>query len=95
MKIKYAYIILSSIFILSCNERYSPKPNGYLRIDLSPKNPQVFSLKNCPLTFKTSDYFNLIDQRNCWINLEYPEHNATIHITYKKVQNDIFKLTEN
>ena len=44
--------------------------------------------------FYTSNYFALTNKTNCWIDLKYPEHHATIHITYKKINNNIFQLVE-
>lgn len=31
----------------------------------------------------------------CWLNLEFPKFNATIHLSYKAVNNDISKHLEN
>ena len=31
---------------------------------------------------------------NCWLNLNYTKHNATIYLTYKEVENNIFELIE-
>ena len=95
MKINYLYsIAFIIIFFASCKERYSPKPQGYLRIDLElPKN-KLFKPENCPFYFHSSDYFILKNKSNCWIDLEYPKHNATIHITYKSINDDLSKLLE-
>lgn len=80
--------------MLGCNERYSPKPNGYLRIDLETKSSKIFKPKNCPFEFSAANYFKLIEQSNCWIDLEYEKHNATIHLTYKAINNDLNNLFE-
>tara|TARA_B100000700_G_C14990836_1_gene831231 strand:- start:327 stop:863 length:537 start_codon:yes stop_codon:yes gene_type:complete len=80
--------------MLSCSERYSPKPRGYIRVDLAPKKDKLFAPQNCPFNFTTSNYFELIYKNTCWIDLEYAKHNATIHMTYKKIDNDLFKLLE-
>ena len=80
--------------MLGCKERYSPKPKGYLRIDLAQKTDQLFKPKNCPFSFVTSNYFELLTKSNCWIDLKYAKHNATIHLTYKKIQGDLFQLIE-
>ena len=41
-----------------------------------------------------SEYFQLINKGNCWIDLIYPKHDATIHMTYKDIENDLNKLLE-
>ena len=34
----FTLILLTLFFLLGCNQRYSPKPKGYLRINLDKKN---------------------------------------------------------
>ena len=94
MKINYLYFIVCVFCVISCKQRYTPKPGGYLRIDLQPKEYQLYQPENCPFYFYTSNYFALTNKTNCWIDLKYPEHHATIHITYKKINNNIFQLVE-
>ena len=94
MKTHYIYIIILSILLYSCKERYSPKPKGYLRIDLAKKKDKLFKPKNCPFYFTTSDYFELKSKSNCWLDLNYHQHNATIHLTYKKIEGNLFRLIE-
>ncbi|UTW64652.1 gliding motility lipoprotein GldD [bacterium SCSIO 12741] len=72
---------------MGCEESsYTPKPLGYFRIDLPEKEYQHYS-GSCPYNF---DYpvRSLLDtmsqraQEKCWVNLHYPQHRATIHLTY-------------
>jgi len=88
------YFIIIIILLASCKERYSPKPNGYLRIDLKQKTYQLFKPENCSFSFMAAEYFQLINKPNCWVDVIYPKHNATIHMTYKNVGNDLNKLLE-
>ncbi|MBF25716.1 MAG: gliding motility lipoprotein GldD [Flavobacteriales bacterium] len=92
-KIHLLFIIFI-ILIASCKERYSPKPRGYLRIDLPEKKNTIVSPENCPFSFNIADYFQVHSKENCWIDLKYTKHNATIHLTYKNVKGDLFKLLE-
>ncbi len=94
MNIKKLYFLLIIVLCISCKERYSPKPNGYLRIDFQEKKYKLFKPENCTFSFMASEYFQLINKGNCWIDLIYPKHNATIHITYKDIENDLNKLLE-
>ena len=86
--------LLISIFLFGCKDRFTPKPNGYIRIDLEKKIDTLFKPFSCPFYFRTANYFHLKKKPNCWVDLEYPKHNATIHITYKKINDNLFKLLE-
>ena len=90
----YIFLIILIITLTGCKQRYSPKPKGYLRFDLQHKTEKLFIFENCPFSFSTADYFNIITKNNCWIDLEYKKHNATIYITYKNIENNLFKLLE-
>ena len=94
MKIFYLYFMITLLLIAGCKQRFSPKPKGYLRIDLPEKKDTLFKPLHCPFYFNTSNYFRLKQKNNCWIDLEYLKHNATIHITYKYVDGNLFTLLE-
>ena len=94
MTIKNLYLTLIIVLCISCKERYSPKPNGYLRIDFQEKKHKLFKPENCAFSFMACEYFQLINKGDCWVDLIYLKHNATIHMTYKKVENDLQKLLE-
>ena len=89
-------IIILILIQTACNERFTPKPTGYLRIDLEQKTDSLFTPQNCQFSFITANYFNLKykPKSNCWIDLKYPKHHATIHLTYKEVNDNIFELLE-
>lgn len=94
-------IILISLFsLISCSgEDYSPKPRAYFRIDLPEKSYQKFDTI-FPYSFEYPSYAvikrnntNIIDDKY-WININFPTYNATIHITYKTVKNNLDSLVE-
>ncbi|MDO8965582.1 gliding motility lipoprotein GldD [Algoriphagus sp.] len=91
----------------SCEKAWLPKPPGYNKIDL-PKHAYTRLIGEYPyqLDFSTSsqvepDSFNL--KEKAWINLNYQDFRAKVHLTYKKIDgtntnfeklsNDAFKLT--
>ena len=89
----YIFLIFISLFI-SCKEEYSPKPLGYFRIDLSEKTYSIFN-SNCSFNFlHASDTKIIQDKNDCWYNLEYPRHNATIHLTYKTLDTNLSNIIE-
>lgn len=93
---KHLYTIILILLILSCESRFTPKPLGYLRIDLDEKKDSVFTLEQCPFTFNAPNYFDLEynNKNKCWINLKYSKHRATIHLTYKQINGDLVNLLE-
>ena len=95
MRKKYSFLFIIIILLtIGCKERFSPKPRGYLRIDLEEKEYTLVAPQDCPFSFKIADYFKEYSKDNCWIDLKYKKHNAIIHLTYKKVKGNVFKLLE-
>ena len=91
---------------LGCESNWLPKPPGYNRIEL-PRHEYQRLEQGYPyqLDFSThsrveADSFNLGEKE--WINLNYKEFGAKVHLTYKKIDqstdfktlsNDAFNLT--
>ena len=89
------YLFILIVLFCSCTERFSPKPRGYLRIDLEQKIDSLFQPVNCPFEFIAPKYFNIKYKKNlCWLDLQYRPHNATVHLTYKAIENNLFQLLE-
>jgi gliding motility-associated lipoprotein GldD len=96
---------------LSCEPDTTPRPKGYFKIDLPKKAYQVFDKASYPYTFeyptyatvmKDSVFFNRPNQNPYWVDILFPQFNATIHVSYKpithadslqKMINDAFSLT--
>lgn len=85
-------------FSFSCKHHSTPKPRGYFRIGF-PKH-EYKSLENIyPYTFQIPDYVTVVvdKQPNAepyWINLDYPAYNGKIHISYKKIENNLNMVLE-
>lgn len=87
-----------SLFLMSCDESYTPKPRAYFRIDLPEKSYQQCK-SDCPFQFDYPVYSQVVpDNRHasekCWMNLNFPEFDAVVYISYKQVSNNLDKLTE-
>ncbi|MFY7651793.1 MAG: gliding motility lipoprotein GldD [Chitinophagaceae bacterium] len=110
----YNRLILSSLFVAlivcGCNSSYTPKPRGYFAIDFPEKKYQTFQQQGYPYSFeypiyakviKDSTFFGEASENPWWINIQFPQFNGTLHISYKsigtnnfdKLINDAFKLT--
>lgn len=96
MKTFIKYLLLIPVFIgvfSSCEDDedkiYSPKPRGYFKINFPEKNYRLFD-SICPYTFEMPTYSRIVQDRHkgaepCWLNLEFPQFRATIHLSYKDV----------
>ena len=93
MKTKILCITLL-IILTSCNENYSPKPLGFFRIDLSEKEYKTFE-NNCSYQFSAPADVDIVDGKNdCWYTLNYSKHNASVYLTYKKIDTNLEIIIE-
>jgi gliding motility-associated lipoprotein GldD len=97
-------------FIAACNSPYTPKPTGYFKIDFPEKKYQQFKQPGYPYTFeypayariiKDSTFFDSTAENPWWINIDFPQFNARMYLSYKiignnkleKLLNDAYNLT--
>ena len=91
---RFVYLILILIICLACSESYTPKPHGYFRIDFPEKKYQNYTKNLSPYIFEISSYAKIEIREEAhnklnWFNIFYPKYNAKIHISYKKVNDNI------
>jgi len=87
-------IIISIVLLSSCQENFSPKPLGFFRIDLAETNYTSIK-KNCSYQFLANTKAELMEGNiECWYNIFYPDHDATIYLTYKELNNNLAHLIE-
>lgn len=105
-------ILLPSFYVLltCCNSNYVPKPRGYFKIDFPEKKYQVFDKPGYPYTFaypvyatvlKDSVFFGEATENPWWINIDFPQFQGRMYISYKEIGknkfdtllNDAFKMT--
>jgi gliding motility-associated lipoprotein GldD len=94
-------LILVLCFIIACDDdeiTASPKPRGYPRILLPEKKYQRWQ-ENCPYQFEIPVYSRVSRDKHqvaepCWINLDFPQFRATIHLSYKIINNNLAQYLE-
>ena len=85
--------------LIACSSPSSPKPYGYFRITTPdtaympfdakcPRYPYTFALSRNALVKPRTD----VDEPY-WINIYYPDLDATIHCSYKPVHHNLRELT--
>jgi gliding motility-associated lipoprotein GldD len=98
-KLPYFLPLLFLMFCFSCKQDYVPKPRGFFRIEFQKKIYHQLYSATFPYRFEIPDYSQIVPDNELraepfWVNLEIPEHKAELHISYKKVNNNLTKLTE-
>ena len=86
------------VVVASCNQEYTPKPRGFMRIDL-PEQTYSPVETNCPYSFEFADYARFVpDTRElsdpCWFNIDYPQFKAKIHFSYKPINDNLGEYLE-
>jgi len=88
MKTK-VFIFLSILVLnISCSDEVLPKPKAYLRLAY-PEVAYQKVVSDCPYTIQISQTSNIEFQNNCWAKIHYPNLKATIHLTYREVNNNL------
>ncbi len=85
----------------ACQERdiKVPKQRGYFRIDLPERNYTQFSEKEFPYSFNIPTYAKIeqdtdADAEPYWINVQFPSMNATVHVSYRKLNGNLDEVVE-
>jgi gliding motility-associated lipoprotein GldD len=88
------YGLLTFILLSACNSSFTPKPNGYFKIDFPEKAYRSFDTAGYPYAFeypvyarvvKDSTFFGDATENPWWINIEFPQFNGRIYISYKEI----------
>jgi gliding motility-associated lipoprotein GldD len=99
MKIKLFGLIFIAFIVISCNSEYVSKPRAYFKIELPQKKYQSFNDPRYPYTFEYPVYGNVIKdslffeeqaENPYWINIDFPEFQGRIHISYKEIGRNKF-----
>lgn len=95
-----SFICVCLSAFISCSEEafFSPKPRGYPRIAFPEKKYRLYD-SVCPYAFEIPAYARIAPDRHagaepCWLNVEFPRFRATVHLSYKKVENNLGKYLD-
>ncbi len=82
---------------MGCTNTYFPKPYGYFRVDLPEQNyVKIDTILPYAFDISVLAYIDLKNQphEKNWIDIFYPELNATIHCSYQPLDADLVELSE-
>ncbi|MCL3778970.1 gliding motility lipoprotein GldD [Prolixibacteraceae bacterium JC049] len=90
--------VASFMVLLGCKENYTPKPRGYFRIGFPEKEYNRLH-GDWPYSFDIATYSKAVENKGALaqkneINIVVPANRAKIHISYKELDNNLGKLTE-
>ena len=92
-----AVILCLAAVVLGCNSGYTPRPRGYFKIDLPNKQYRVFDSAGYPYTFEYPVYGMVVkdsvffdEKPENWINIDFPQFEGRIHISYKRIGRNNF-----
>jgi len=107
-KVCFSFFVLT---LVSCNSDYTVgKKRGYFRIDFPEKKYREFDQTGYPYSFeypvyssivRDTTFFESTPENPWWINIDFPQFAARVHMSYKEIGrnkfdslvNDAFKLS--
>lgn len=93
-------ILISCMLVLpfSCSKTEIPRPYGYFRVDLPHHAYRTIDTLGLPYKFDLPKNARLVSRDTkddkYWIDLYYPELNASIYCSYKPVKGNLIDLLE-
>ncbi len=93
-KIIGLFIFLAFTALVACNSSYTYKKKGFFKIDFPEKKYQVFDQPGYPYSFeypvyanviKDSSFFGDATENPWWINIDVPQLNGRIYVSYKQI----------
>ena len=78
----------------SCNSDYTTKQRGYFQIHFPEKKYRLFEKPGYPYSFeypvyadvlKDSTFFGEATENPWWINIDFPQFNSRIYVSYKEI----------
>lgn len=89
---RFSVALLLLFGTMACKQDLVTKPSAKLRLEYPEATYLNESLEDCPYHFEVNANASISRRNNCWININYPGMNATIHLTYHPVNKNIDSL---
>lgn len=86
--IKFLLFLGVTLLLFSCNDEGFPKPKSYLYLEYPEAEYHRF-INNCPYSFAISRESEISFKDNCDAFVTYPKLNASVHFTYRRVDNNL------
>lgn len=79
------FLLIAANILLSCNEKATPKPKTFARIDRMDSSKGRYIGDKFSFDYSNEGVIELLpanDKSEIWLNIRYPVYNATIHCSY-------------
>lgn len=85
--------------VSACNDDFVQKERGYFKIDFPQKQYQPFDLPGFPYSFEYPVYGKVVQdslffdekaENPYWRNIDFPQFNARLHLSYKQIGRNRF-----
>ena len=98
MKTSFPFMLVLLLAFSACEQDYTPKPRGYMRIALPEKSYHAVET-NCPYLFEIADYAEFVTKESgqleqCWFDVSYPQFKAKLHFSYKPINGNLSEYLE-
>lgn len=96
---KFSWLsIILVLGIVGCKDDPTPKPKGYIRIDL-PDHEYTSWEGDCPFRFEAPVYAKVLPDTTylsepCWMDVYFPKQKARVHLTYKPIEGNLIDFLE-
>ena len=94
------FVSMISVVLASCfgeDDNEIPKPRGYYRIAFPQHSYKTYA-DSCQFTFDYPQYSQIMfrgkNAEKCWPDIYFPQFKATLHLSYKPVEQNLSKLSE-
>lgn len=85
------FLLIFLTIFFSCKEDVLPKPKAYLSLEYPQKTYKNLEILR-PYTFSILKNATVIDEKNNWLKIAYPNLKATVDITYRPVNDNLNEL---
>jgi gliding motility-associated lipoprotein GldD len=91
-------LLAIGIILNSCGKTSMPKPYGYFRVDMPAHSYRMMDTLNLPYRFELPKNAVLVSRDSkdgkFWVDIVYPDLNASIYCSYKPVTGNLSDLLE-
>ena len=101
-KIRILFLVLFILQFTDCNSVYTSRKKGYFDIELPAHSYKTYDQSGFPYTFeypaysipvKDSTYFDSTPENEYWVNIDFPQFEARIFLSYKIIGgSSVYKL---
>jgi gliding motility-associated lipoprotein GldD len=85
------FFIVGLVLFVSCSDNTLPKPQSFMYLEYPEAEYHQF-VNDCPYSFVISKESSIEFKGNCDAVISYSKLDAQVHISYKKVQNNLHEI---